>query len=208
MLQIGKDETLVSLDFIERFFCCDLEKCLGQCCIDGDAGAPVTEEEEARLREILPEIWSDLLPAAQRRIKEEGVTYRDVEHELVTQILPDSGNCVFSTYAEGGLCICAIEKAFREGRISFRKPISCYLYPARIKQFANGTTAVNYDRWKICKCAEVLGRTRGIRAYQFLRDPFVARFGREWYDELAFTAEEYLRQYGTEDDGHPNEIES
>ncbi len=191
MLQIA--DTLVSLDLVERFFCCDLDKCLGQCCIDGDAGAPVTEEELEHIKRVLPEIYDDLLPASRRQIEEAGLSYIDPEGDLVTQIV-DGGNCVFSCYGENGMCQCVFEKAFREGRIDFYKPVSCHLYPVRLRRFPS-FTAVNYHRWKICKCAEVLGRARGIRVYQFLKEPLVRRFGQKWYDELAFTCEEYLRQF-------------
>jgi len=191
MLQIA--DTLVSLDVVERFFCCDLDKCLGQCCIDGDAGAPVTEEELEHIKRVLPEIYDDLLPASRRQIEEAGLSYTDPEGDLVTQIV-DGGNCVFSCYGKNGMCQCAFEKAFREGRIDFYKPVSCHLYPIRLRRFPS-FTAVNYHRWKICKCAEVLGRARGIRVYQFLKEPLIRRFGRQWYDELALTCEEYLRQY-------------
>ncbi|MDE6353284.1 MAG: DUF3109 family protein, partial [Muribaculaceae bacterium] len=126
MLEIK--DTLVSLDLAERFFCCDLEKCLGQCCIEGDAGAPITEEEQAKIEKLLPEIWDDLLPAAKSEIEENGVAYIDEEGDLVTSII-DGKNCVFTTYGEGGMCLCAIEKAYREGRVDFKKPSSCSLYP-------------------------------------------------------------------------------
>lgn len=194
MLQI--QNTLVSLDLVERFFCCDLQSCLGQCCIEGDAGAPVTEEECERLREVLPEVWDDLSPAARRVIEEQGVAYVDEEGDLVTSIV-DGRNCVFTCYASGGMCLCAIEKAYREGRVGWMKPSSCHLYPVRLTEYKD-FTAVNLHRWKICKCAEVLGRREGIRAYQFLRSPLTARFGEAWYEELASTCEEYLRQYGEE----------
>ena len=194
MLQI--QNTLVSLDLVERFFCCDLQSCLGQCCIEGDAGAPVTEEECERLREVLPEVWDDLSPAARHVIEEQGVAYVDEEGELVTSIV-DGRNCVFTCYASGGMCLCAIEKAYREGRVGWMKPSSCHLYPVRLTEYKD-FTAVNLHRWKICKCAEVLGRREGIRAYQFLRGPLTARFGEAWYEELASTCEEYLRQYGEE----------
>lgn len=188
------ENTLVTLDVVERFFCCDLDSCLGQCCIDGDAGAPITAEEEQEIRRILPEIWDELLPRAKQEIEQNGISYRDPEGELVTQIL-DNSNCVFSCYAPGGKCICAIEKAYREGRISFKKPISCELYPLRLKTLSNGSVAVNYHRWKICKSAEVLGRSKGLRVYQFLREPLVRRFGQEWYDELVANCELYIKQY-------------
>lgn len=188
------DNTLVTLDVVERFFCCDLDACLGQCCIDGDAGAPITIDEEQEITKILPEIWEDLLPRAQQEIKMNGVAYNDREGERVTQIL-DNSNCVFSCYAPGGKCICAIEKAYREGRINFMKPISCALYPLRLKTLSNGSVAVNYHRWKICKSAEVLGRSRGIRVYEFLKEPLIRRFGQAWYDELVANCELYIKQY-------------
>lgn len=188
------DNTLVTLDVVERFFCCDIDACLGQCCIDGDAGAPLTAQEEQEIKRILPEIWDDLLPRAQQEIEQNGISYLDPEGELVTQIL-DNSNCVFSCYAPGGKCICAIEKAYREGRINFIKPISCALYPLRLKTLNNGNVAVNYHRWKICKSAEVLGRSKGIRVYEFLKEPLIRRFGQEWYKELAANCELYIKQY-------------
>ncbi len=192
MIQI--QDTLVSLDLVERFFCCDLDDCKGACCLDGDAGAPLEPGEADTLRRILPEIWNDLLPAARREIEANGVSYTDVEGDEVTSLV-EGGNCVFSTLDENGGWICAIERAFRQGRIDYYKPISCHLYPVRLKRF-DTFTAVNYHRWKICKGAEVLGRAKGIRAYQFLEGPLRRRFGDEWYEELKLTCEEYLRQYG------------
>ncbi len=192
MLEI--QNTLISLDLLERFFCCDLDKCKGECCIEGDAGAPITDEEKSKIEEILPEIFDELLPASQKVIKENGVAYVDEEGDLVTSIV-DGGNCVFTCFEENGMCHCAIERAWRQGRIDFMKPISCHLYPVRIKEYPT-FTAVNYHRWKICKCAEVLGRKKGIRAYEFLKAPLTRRFGEEWYDELYHTAKEYLNQYG------------
>jgi len=188
--------TLVSLELVERFFLCDLEHCLGACCIEGDAGAPITKEEYKKIKEVLPAIWDDLLPRAQEQIKEHGVAYIDQEGEMVTQLI-DGANCVFTCYEPGGLCSCAIEKAYRAGRINWRKPISCYLYPVRVKQYS-GYAAVNYDRWKICKCAEVLGRARKVRLYEFLREPLIERFGQEWYDLLVANCRLYLEQYGDE----------
>ncbi len=188
------DNTLVTLDVVDRFFSCDLDSCLGQCCIDGDAGAPLTSTEEEKIKEILPLIWEDLLPRAKQEIEQNGISYLDPEGELVTQIL-DNSNCVFSCYAPGGMCICAIEKAYREGKIDFMKPISCALYPLRLKTLSNGSVAVNYHRWKICKSAEVMGRSKGIRVYQFLKEPLIRRFGQEWYNELVANCELYIKQY-------------
>lgn len=190
MLQIKN--TLVSLDLIERFFECDLEKCLGECCVDGDAGAPLLPEEDEIIKDHLDEILPLLSPAAQRVIKEEGTSYIDPDGDLVTQIV-EGRDCVYTTYAPGGLCLCALEKGYREGKLPQMKPISCHLYPVRVKQY-EGFTAVNCHKWKICRCAEVKGRSRGIRAFEFLKEPLTRRFGKEWYEELALTAKEYLKQ--------------
>lgn len=194
MFEIG--DTLVSHDLAERFFCCNIDACLGACCIEGDTGAPITQEEYESLKKALPAIWEDLLPRAQEEIKENGVGYIDQTGELVTQII-DGRNCVFSTYRSGGVCICAIEQAYRAGRLNWRKPISCYLYPARIKKKPT-FTAVNYDRWKICKSAEVMGRKQNIRLYQFLKAPLIERFGQQWYDELVANCELYIKTYLTD----------
>lgn len=182
--------TLISLDLIERFFICDLDKCLGACCIEGDAGAPLTDEEYERLCELMPEVYPLLSPAAQKVVEEQGPGYYDEEGDLVTSLV-DGRDCVFTTYAPGGMCLCALEKAHREGKIPFFKPSSCHLYPVRLKEYED-FTAVNLHRWKICKCAEVLGRSKGVRAYQFLKDPLIRRFGEEWYAELCEAAEVYL----------------
>ena len=120
MLQIR--DTLVSLDLVERYFCCDLDACLGACCIEGDAGAPVTEEESRRIEEVVDSVRGDLLPRAVEMIDREGVSYVDCEGDLVTQIV-DGRDCVFTCYAPGGKCLCALERAYREGRIDMVKPI-------------------------------------------------------------------------------------
>lgn len=190
MLQIG--DVLVSLDVVERHFVCNLDACRGACCIEGDAGAPITEEEYRQLQELLPQLLDDLTPAAREVIARQGVAYVDEEGDLVTSIVGGK-DCVFTCYGENGRCMCAIEKAFREGRTAFYKPLSCHLYPIRITRYP-AFTAVNYHRWKICKAAEVLGRKEGVRVYRFLREPLIRCFGEAWYDELAHTAEIYLQQ--------------
>lgn len=190
MLQI--QNTIVTLDLAEEFFCCDLEKCLGACCIEGDAGAPVTIDEVAKIEEALPVVEPEMLPRAVDEVRQNGVAYVDQEGDLVTTIL-DGRNCAFTCYAPGGICLCALEKAFREGKTGFKKPASCSLYPLRLTTYPT-FTAVNYHRWKICRDAVANGRKKGIRLYQFLRGPLTERFGKEWYDELAQACELYLSQ--------------
>lgn len=190
MIKIG--DTLVSLDVIEKFFCCDLDACLGICCIEGDAGAPLSEEEDIKLKEMIEEVKPHLTPKAVAAIEEEGASYRDQEGDLVTQLIEGSA-CVYTCMEKNGLCLCALEKARRAGNDRMFKPISCSLYPIRLKEY-DSFTAVNFDRWKICRPAEALGRKKGIRVYEFLEEPLVRRFGSEWYEELKLTAREYLKQ--------------
>lgn len=192
MLQIK--DTLVSLDLAEEFFCCDLERCLGQCCIEGDAGAPVTLEEIERLEEVFSEVKEDMLPRAVEEVEENGVAYPDRDGEMVTTLL-DGVNCAFCTFAKGGVCLCAIDKAYREGRVNWRKPASCALYPVRLKQYPT-FTAVNYHRWNICKPAVENGKRLGIRLYQFLEGPLTDYFGHEWYEELKAACELWLKENG------------
>lgn len=192
MLEI--QNALVTLDLAEQFFCCDLDACKGACCIEGDAGAPITTKEQEEIERVLPEIINDMIPAGRREVEANGVGYIDEEGDLVTSIV-EGKNCAFTCYGKDGVCLCAIEKAWREGRIDFMKPTSCHLYPLRITEYPT-FTAVNYHRWKICKPAEKLGRRLGIRLYQFLKEPLIKRFGKEWYNELCLACEAYLEQYG------------
>lgn len=196
MLQIGK--TLVSLDLIEKYFVCDLEACLGACCIEGDEGAPVTEEESREIKSVLADVSSFMTPGGLREVEENGVDYFDHEGERVTALV-NGCECAFTCREPGGLCLCALEKARRSGVISEDvKPISCRLYPVRVKEY-EGFTAVNLHRWKICRPAETKGRQLGIRAYEFLKGPLISRFGEQWYADLELASKEWLRQKEADD---------
>jgi hypothetical protein len=184
MIQIAN--TLLSDDIFEAQFICDLCKCKGQCCVDGESGAPLTREEHDKIEEILPVIWDDLSPKAQQLISEQGISYNDTDGELVTSIV-NGEECVFTYYDENGICKCAIDTAYREGRIAVQKPISCHLYPIRLTDYAN-YTAVNYHQWSICRPAVKLGRKEGVPLYRFLREPLIRRFGEEWYNEVCEAA--------------------
>ncbi len=185
--------TLVSLDLFKVFFCCDLEKCHGACCIEGDAGAPVTMEEVGLLEEAYEVVHDDLSPEAQQQIEAEGVVYPDKDGELVTQIIRGK-DCVFVKYAslenpenaespDKSLCaFCAIDSAYRCGRFHWQKPISCALYPVRLSK-VGGVTAVNVHKWDICQPARDLGKKLQLPVYQFLKEPLIRRFGQAWWDE-------------------------
>lgn len=190
MIQI--DDTIIAMDIIEEKFLCDLSACKGECCVEGDSGAPLEKEEVKILEDILPLVWNDLSTEAQCIIKEQGVAYKDSDGDMVTSIV-NGKDCVFTYYDENGICKCAVEKAYKDGKTDFYKPISCHLYPIRLEKYRN-FTAVNYHRWRVCKAAVVLGEKKGLRIFQFLKDPLIRRFGELWYNELASVAEELEKQ--------------
>ena len=190
MIQI--DDVIVSLDVFREKFLCDLGACKGACCIEGDAGAPVATGEVEALEASLPAVWAALSPEARTVIDRQGVVYVDEEGDLVTSIV-NGKDCVFTCYDESGCCYCALEKAYREGRISFYKHISCHLYPIRIGDYGR-YKAVNYHRWDVCRAAVELGRKKGVPVYRFLREPLIRKFGEDWYHELEEAAVELEKQ--------------
>lgn len=190
MIQI--DDAIVSLDIIEKEFLCDIAQCKGQCCVDGDSGAPLEPEEAEKIIAILPVIWNDLPAQSKEVIERQGVCYTDEDGDLVTSIVGKK-ECVFA-YFDNGVCKCAIEKAYREGKTDFYKPISCHLYPIRIDKFPT-FEAVNYHQWDVCQCAKALGKANGVKIYQFLKEPLTRKYGEEWYNELCLVAEEWDKQH-------------
>ena len=178
---------LISSDILTERFCCDYEKCKGICCVEGDAGAPVTMDEIADMEEALDTVWADLSASAQSVIDRQGVAYTDKDGDLVTSIVRGK-DCVFTCYDSQGNCQCAIQKARLKGEITIDKPLSCSLYPLREKTLSDGLVGLNYHRWEVCAGARLLGRKRHIPVYQFLQEPLVRRFGQQWYDELCEVA--------------------
>src|SRR5574344_192646 len=191
MVQIGN--VIVSFDVLKEKFFCDLEACKGQCCVEGDSGAPVTEEEKAKLDETLPVVWDQLSKKAQEVINKQGTTFIDCEGDLVTSIV-DGKDCVFTCYDETGCCYCAIEKAFREGKTDFYKPISGHLYPIRISKVGI-YDGLHYNRWDACQAAVLKGKKDNISVYQFLKEPLIRKYGSTWYKELEETTEEMKKQH-------------
>ena len=195
ILEVGG--ILISSDIITECFCCDYEKCKGICCVEGDAGAPVTMDEIAAIEETLDTVWPDLSASAQSVIDKQGVAYADQDGEMVTSIVRGK-DCVFTCY-DGDNCLCALEKAAREKAAAnhsqfsilnsqFAKPISCSLYPIREKNFGNGLIGLNYNRWDVCRDAVEKGKALGLPVYQFLKEPLIRRFGEAWYQELCDVA--------------------
>ncbi len=188
ILQIG--DVLVSPDIFTEKFCCDLDACKGICCVEGDAGAPVTLDEIGAIEEALDVVWSDLNASSQSVIDQQGVAYTDEEGDLVTSIV-NGKDCVFTCY-EKDCCLCALERSFRAGKTSFVKPLSCALYPIRVKQFDNGLTGINYHRWDVCKAAVKKGQELDLPVYKFLKAPLIRKFGEAWYSELESVADQIL----------------
>ena len=203
---------LLSSDILTERFCCDLSKCKGICCVEGDAGAPVTLDEIGEIENLLDDVWPDLSAQAQAVIDQQGVAYTDREGDLVTSIVGGK-DCVFTYYGDiedwethepiTGCCLCALEKACRSGNhdsqssilnSQFVKPISCALYPIREKRFSDGTVALNYHRWAVCADAVRKGQELDLPVYKFLKNPLIRRFGEDWYQELCDVAEELKKQ--------------
>ena len=190
---IDVNNNLVSSDIFTEPFCRDLVKCKGICCAEGDAGAPVTLDEIGGIEDALDTVWGDMSAQAQSVVDRQGVAYTDRDGDLVTSIVGGK-DCVFTCY-ENGCCLCALERAYRQGKTSFVKPISCALYPIREKKFKDGTIALNYNQWDVCRDAVTKGKELGLPVYRFLEGPLVRRFGQEWYNELCTVANE-LRKEG------------
>lgn len=190
ILEVGG--VLISSDILTEMFCCDYEKCKGICCVEGDAGAPVTMDEIAEMEASLDEVWPLLSASAQSVIDKQGVAYADRDGDLVTSIVRGK-ECVFAR-EENGCWLCMLEKRARERLAAeenaspFIKPISCALYPIREKHFSGGLVGLNYHRWAVCKDAVAKGKALGLPVYRFLKEPLIRRFGEDWYRELCDVA--------------------
>lgn len=184
-MQVGK--VLLSTEIVTEYFCCDLSACHGQCCVDGESGAPLTLDEAAELERLLPTIEDSLSAEARKVIADQGVAYVDVEGDLVTSIV-NGQDCVFTCY-EDGCCLCAAERAYREQLTDWCKPISCALYPIREKRLSNGYVGLNYHRWSVCDPARRKGQELRLPLYRFLKVPLTRRFGEAWYKELEATVD-------------------
>jgi hypothetical protein len=187
MLQI--QDTIVSLDVIEKKFCCDLAKCKGQCCVAGDSGAPLTDDEVYLIEEEYENYKPFLRPEGIEAIEEQGNWVIDAENDQVTPLI-NGKECAY-TIIENGIYKCGIEKAYFEKKTSFRKPVSCHLYPVRLHKYSK-FTAVNYDFWSVCQPAVNLGNEQNILAADFLKDALIRKFGSEWYEELRI-ARDYIK---------------
>ena len=178
---------IVSTDLLTENFCCDIMACKGQCCIDGDAGAPLTLEEVDILEAEYENYKPYMTPEGIGALHKQGFGVVDADGDLVTPLV-NNEECVYTSFDENHNCFCATEMAWCKGECKFRKPISCALYPIRISTLSNGVQALNLHRWSICKCAFEKGKKEKVPVYKFLREPIIRKFGEEFYSALESAA--------------------
>lgn len=180
MFEVGK--TIVSGELLDVMFSCNLDKCKGACCIEGVSGAPVTENEALCIEECYPTVQKYLPKDHIEAIEKLGTTVIDSDGDLVTPLV-NNKQCVYAYYDDNKVLWCAVEKAYRDGKISFKKPISCALYPIRITKYKE-FDAVNYEKNPICSDALKCGKKNKVKVYEFLRTPLIEKYGEEWYEEI------------------------
>lgn len=185
-MMIEIDNKVVSSEIIEQRFCCDLPRCLGMCCVHGDSGAPLTPNEALTLEQIRDTVKPYMTAEGIQAIQEQGVAITDNDGDLVTPLIAGK-ECAFTVF-ENGIATCSIEKAWNDGKIDFQKPISCHLYPIRVKEYSN-FTAINYHQWEVCAPARELGKQINIPVYKFLKDALIRAYGKEFYSQLEEAAE-------------------
>jgi len=188
---IAIDNTLVSPAIMEKKFVCDLGACKGECCVEGVSGAPLEKEEIAIMEDALPHVLPHMTPQGAAVVKKMGVYVVDEDRELTTPLI-NGGDCAF-VYRENDIAKCAIEKSFLQGEISFKKPISCHLYPIRIT-FKNGIESVEYHKWKVCKPACANGEQLNVQVYRFLKEPLIRKYGELWYNKLKLVDEQRTKK--------------
>jgi len=176
------ENTCISDDVADKFFVCNLDKCKGACCVEGDLGAPLEESELPILEEIYEKVKPYLSAEGIKAIEEQGTYIKDWEGDFSTPTIEDR-ECAYAIYDDRGILKCGIEQAYIDGKITWKKPISCHLYPIRITKYEN-FHALNYDRWTICSDACELGEKLGVPVYQFLKEPLIRQYGENWYNTL------------------------
>ncbi|CAA0146199.1 conserved hypothetical protein [Tenacibaculum maritimum] len=189
MFQLGK--TIISEDIIKKDFVCNLSACKGACCIDGDAGAPLEKEETDILEKIYPKVKPFLRKEGIQAIEEQGTWITSDFGELETPLIGDA-DCAYVIFDDKNTALCAIEEAYNQGIIDWKKPISCHLYPIRVQNYTE-FSAVNYNKWKICNDACSLGKELQVPIYKFVKQALIRKFGQNWYDELEKEADKILK---------------
>lgn len=193
MIQI--DDKLISEEIFSEEFVCNLGKCKGACCVEGDVGAPLERDETKILEEIFENVRPFLRPEGVRALEEQGTwTVDPLDGDFVTPMV-NGEECAYVIFDEHGITKCGIEKAYENGAVQWKKPISCHLYPIRAKEYST-FTALNYDRWPICNDACILGKELKVPVYRFLSAPLIRKYGEDFYNVLEIAAQEYYREYG------------
>lgn len=185
MIQI--EDTIISFDVFQKHFLCDLLACKGACCVEGDSGAPLTGEEAELIEKYYPQFEEYLSEKHKDEVNKQGYSIIDSDGDLVTPLY-NNRECAYTYTDEHGITKCAIEKAFLEGKIDFRKPVSCHLFPIRITPYRD-FDAVNYQELDICKPGRACGAKNELPLYVFLKEPLIRKYGKEWYKELEIAAE-------------------
>lgn len=180
MFQLGK--TIVSEDIIKKDFLCNLSACKGACCIDGDAGAPLEKEEVKILKDIYPKVKPFLRQAGIDAIEAQGTYIKTEDGELETPLI-NGADCAYVIFDDKNVALCAIEEAYNQGEVTWKKPVSCHLYPIRVNDYTE-FSAVNYHKWQICDDACELGAELGVPVYKFVKEALIRKFGEDWYMEL------------------------
>ena len=185
------DDILVSDQVITEKFICDLSKCKGACCVEGESGAPLEEDELKALEKVYPKVKSYLTDKGIKAIEAQGYYIKDDDDEWVTPLMWPRGPCAYTIF-ENGIALCGIEKAYRDKKIKFNKPISCHLYPIRVLKTKSGD-ALNYHEWEVCNPACKLGKKEKVRVFEFLKTGLTRKYGEAWYNKLVKAAQEYLQ---------------
>lgn len=186
MIVIGN--TYISADIADKHFVCHLAKCKGACCVEGDMGAPLEIEEVGIIEEVFHDVEPYLSEKSKNYIAANGIIVQDDDGEFCTQTI-EGAECVFVVFEEDGTSKCAFEMAFNDKKTDFPKPISCHLYPIRVKKYSENYETLNYDRWHICEPACAHGDELKVPLYRFLKPPLVRKYGEKWYEELKLNIE-------------------
>ncbi|WP_317899556.1 DUF3109 family protein [Aurantibacillus circumpalustris] len=190
---IAIDKTLVSEDLLDKKFVCDLNACKGACCVAGDSGAPLNKDELPILEELVDKVKPYMVKKGIKAVEKYGPFVVDSDGDYTTTLVSEGAECAFVYFDETKTAKCAIEKAYYEGVITWKKPISCHLYPIRITEHKN-YDAVNYDKWDICKPACECGKKLDVPVYKFLKEPLIRKYGKEWFKQLEKSAMLHLKK--------------
>lgn len=190
---IAIDKTLISEDLFEKKFVCDLNACKGACCVAGDSGAPLDKDELPILDSVFEKVKPYMVKKGIAAVKKNGTYVIDSDGDYTTTLVSAGAECAFVYFDETNTAKCAIEKAYYDGVITWKKPISCHLYPVRISKFKN-YDAVNYSKWDICEPACKCGKKLDVPVYKFLKEPLIRKYGKAWFKQLEKSAELYLKK--------------